>query len=41
VLLFKIGATPHKAAIRSMETMMTEVKPRVERALGSSAGEAA
>jgi alkanesulfonate monooxygenase SsuD/methylene tetrahydromethanopterin reductase-like flavin-dependent oxidoreductase (luciferase family) len=38
---FKVGATPHKAAIRSMELMMTEVKPRVERALGSPAREAA
>jgi alkanesulfonate monooxygenase SsuD/methylene tetrahydromethanopterin reductase-like flavin-dependent oxidoreductase (luciferase family) len=32
---FKVGATPHKAAMRSMELMMTEVKPRVERAGGS------
>ena len=31
---FKVGATPHKAAMRSMELMMTEVKPRVERAGG-------
>jgi alkanesulfonate monooxygenase SsuD/methylene tetrahydromethanopterin reductase-like flavin-dependent oxidoreductase (luciferase family) len=31
---FKVGATPHKAAMRSMELMMTEVKPKVERALG-------
>ena len=38
---FKVGATPHKAAMRSMELMMTEVKPRVERALGSAAREAA
>ena len=38
---FKVGATPHKAAMRSMELMMTEVKPRVERALGSPAREAA
>jgi alkanesulfonate monooxygenase SsuD/methylene tetrahydromethanopterin reductase-like flavin-dependent oxidoreductase (luciferase family) len=30
---FKVGATPHKAAMRSMERMMTEVKPKVERAL--------
>ena len=29
-------ATPHKAAIRSMELMMSEVKPLVERALGYS-----
>ena len=32
---FKVGATPHKAAMRSMELMIGEVKPRVERALGS------
>jgi alkanesulfonate monooxygenase SsuD/methylene tetrahydromethanopterin reductase-like flavin-dependent oxidoreductase (luciferase family) len=38
---FKVGATPHQAAIRSMELMVTEVKPRVERALGSPAREAA
>ena len=38
---FKVGATPHKAAMRSMELMITEVKPRVERALGSLAREAA
>ena len=38
---FKVGATPHKAAMRSMELMMTEVKPRVERALSSPAREAA
>ena len=31
---FKVGATPHKAAMRSMELMIGEVKPRVERALG-------
>jgi alkanesulfonate monooxygenase SsuD/methylene tetrahydromethanopterin reductase-like flavin-dependent oxidoreductase (luciferase family) len=30
---FKVGDTPHKAAMRSMELMMTEVKPKVERAL--------
>jgi len=35
---FKVGATPHKAAMRSMELMMSEVKPRVERALGPSFG---
>jgi alkanesulfonate monooxygenase SsuD/methylene tetrahydromethanopterin reductase-like flavin-dependent oxidoreductase (luciferase family) len=34
---FKVGATPHKAAMRSMERMMTEVKPKVERALGGVA----
>ena len=32
---FKVGATPHKAAMRSMERMMSEVRPRVERALGA------
>ena len=37
----KVGATPHTAAMRSMELMMTEVKPRVERALSSPAREAA
>lgn len=31
---FKVGDTPHAAAMRSMERMMTEVKPRVEKALG-------
>src|SRR5712672_2100130 len=31
---FKVGATPHKAAMRSMELMMSEVRPLVERALG-------
>jgi hypothetical protein len=31
---FKVGATPHKAAMRSMELMMSEVRPQVERALG-------
>ena len=31
---FKVGSTPHKAAMRSMELMIGEVKPRVERALG-------
>jgi len=30
---FKVGATPHKAALRSMELMIGEVKPRVEKAL--------
>jgi len=35
---FKVGTTPHKAAMRSMELMMSEVKPRVERALGPSFG---
>src|SRR5438477_9115319 len=32
---FKVGATPHKAAMRSMELMMSEVRPRVERAVGA------
>ena len=31
---FKVGDTPHEAAMRSMELMMSEVKPRVEKALG-------
>ena len=30
---FKVGNTPHKAAMRSMELMIAEVKPRVEKAL--------
>jgi hypothetical protein len=30
---FKVGATPHKAAMRSMELMIGEVKPLVERGL--------
>lgn len=30
---FKVGNTPHAAAMRSMELMMSEVKPRVEKAL--------
>jgi alkanesulfonate monooxygenase SsuD/methylene tetrahydromethanopterin reductase-like flavin-dependent oxidoreductase (luciferase family) len=32
---FKVGATPHAAAMHSMELMMGEVKPRVEKALGT------
>ena len=31
---FKVGNTPHKSAMRSMELMIGEVKPRVEKALG-------
>ena len=38
---FKVGATPHKAAMCSMELMMSEVRPRVERALGPLARHAA
>jgi alkanesulfonate monooxygenase SsuD/methylene tetrahydromethanopterin reductase-like flavin-dependent oxidoreductase (luciferase family) len=30
---FKVGDTPHAAAMRSMELMMGEVKPRVDKAL--------
>lgn len=30
---FKVGDTPHKSAMRSMELMIGEVKPRVEKAL--------
>src|SRR6266568_9043920 len=30
---FKVGNTPHKSAMRSMELMMSEVRPRVERVL--------
>ena len=36
---FKVGNTPHKAAMRSMELMIGEVKPRVERAIGRLAAE--
>ena len=32
-LSFKVGDTPHEAAMRSMELMIGEVKPRVEKAL--------
>jgi len=35
---FKVGNTPHKAAMRSMELLIGEVKPRVERALGPLLG---
>ena len=38
---FKVGATPHNAALRSMELMMSEVRPLVERALGPLARGAA
>jgi alkanesulfonate monooxygenase SsuD/methylene tetrahydromethanopterin reductase-like flavin-dependent oxidoreductase (luciferase family) len=31
---FKVGNTPHKAAMRSMELMMSKVKPIVKKALG-------
>jgi alkanesulfonate monooxygenase SsuD/methylene tetrahydromethanopterin reductase-like flavin-dependent oxidoreductase (luciferase family) len=31
---FKVGNTPHKSAMRSMELMMGEVKPRIEKVLG-------
>src|SRR5262245_22964178 len=31
---FKVGNTPHKAAMRSMELMIGEVKPKAEKALG-------
>jgi alkanesulfonate monooxygenase SsuD/methylene tetrahydromethanopterin reductase-like flavin-dependent oxidoreductase (luciferase family) len=33
---FKVGNTPHKSAMRSMELMMSEVKPKVEKALARS-----
>jgi alkanesulfonate monooxygenase SsuD/methylene tetrahydromethanopterin reductase-like flavin-dependent oxidoreductase (luciferase family) len=36
---FKVGATPHKAAMRSMELMIGEVKPRVERTVSRLAAE--
>lgn len=32
---FKVGNTPHMAAMRSMELMIGEVKPRVEKAFGA------
>ena len=32
---FKVGNTPHKAAMRSMELMIGEVKPRIEKVLAS------
>jgi hypothetical protein len=38
---FKVGNTPHTAAMRSMELMIGEVKPRVERALGAQTRAAA
>jgi len=31
---FKVGNTPHKAAMRSMELMIGEVKPRLDKVLG-------
>jgi alkanesulfonate monooxygenase SsuD/methylene tetrahydromethanopterin reductase-like flavin-dependent oxidoreductase (luciferase family) len=31
---FKVGNTPHEAAMRSMELMIGEVKPKVDKALG-------
>jgi alkanesulfonate monooxygenase SsuD/methylene tetrahydromethanopterin reductase-like flavin-dependent oxidoreductase (luciferase family) len=31
---FKVGSTPHKAAMRSMESMIGDVKAKVEKALG-------
>jgi len=34
VFSFKVGNTPHKSAMRSMELMIGEVKPRIEKALG-------
>jgi len=33
---FKVGSTPHAAAMRSMELMMREVKPKVEKALANT-----
>ena len=38
---FKVGATPHKAAMRSMERMIGEVRPKVERALAQEGRAAA
>jgi alkanesulfonate monooxygenase SsuD/methylene tetrahydromethanopterin reductase-like flavin-dependent oxidoreductase (luciferase family) len=34
---FKVGSTPHAAAMRSMELMMRDVKPKVEKALAGTA----
>ena len=36
---FKVGNTPHQAAMRSMELMIGEIRPRVERAIGRLAAE--
>jgi len=33
---FKVGSTPHATAMRSMELMIGEVKPLVEKALAAS-----
>jgi hypothetical protein len=38
---FKIGATPHKAGMRSVELMMSEISPCLESALGPIARDAA
>src|SRR4029434_10188406 len=38
---FKVGHTPHQAAMRSMELMIGEVEPRVEKALGPPEGDSA
>jgi len=34
--VFKVGDTPHKTAMRSMELMISEVKPRIEKALAGA-----
>jgi len=34
---FKVGDTPHKTAMNSMELMIGEVKPRIEKTLGAVA----
>jgi len=41
VLSFKIGATPHKSGMRSVESMMSEISPRLDNALGPIARDAA
>jgi hypothetical protein len=38
---FKIGATPHKSGMRSVESMMSEISPCLDNALGPIARDAA
>ena len=38
---FKIGATPHRAGMRSVELMMSEISPCLDSALGPIARDAA
>jgi hypothetical protein len=39
--LFKVGATPHKSGMRSVELMMSEISPCLDSALGPIARDAA